>query len=142
LNKRKEALEYFGKGLHPLQDIDAHMDWDVGKEWYTPPFAHYAYFDDNFFGIPGALAAGNWDTAVFDDPQYDLKKEMRTLHGINGAGFYTVEAEVYIARPGTTRYSATTSKTITALQWFKNEVQSFDLDLGYFYVFASCGPTQ
>lgn len=28
--QRKKALEQLGKGLHPYQDIDAHMDWDTG----------------------------------------------------------------------------------------------------------------
>ena len=54
---RQNALKLLGKGLHALQDIDAHMGWDTGN-----------------WGI-NAHTDVNGSTKTFDDPRYDFRLE-------------------------------------------------------------------
>ena len=58
-NYRVQSLETLGMGLHSLQDIDAHLDYDAGKNrtWIPhhtetlPTPDHIAYFDDPRYNI-------------------------------------------------------------------------------------------
>ena len=58
---RVQSLESLGRGLHSLQDVDAHLDYNEGDVLYTP---HHT----------GRLIDLNYNIAVFDDPGYDIYK--------------------------------------------------------------------
>ncbi|MCL2526602.1 MAG: RHS repeat-associated core domain-containing protein, partial [Coriobacteriia bacterium] len=59
---RKDSMGAFGKGLHPLQDTFAHVDWAVGSK-VVPP--HHSFRDIK-------RLSGNLKD--FDDPSYCLTR--------------------------------------------------------------------
>ena len=72
--RMKEALQAFGKGLHPLQDYYAHLDWKPRENGVG--YIHTAYYEQL------DCIYGEVDSSIdlFDDPRYDLKwKEVSFL---------------------------------------------------------------
>ena len=61
-NYRVQALETLGMGLHSLQDIDAHLDYDAGENMTVIP--HHT----------GILPTPD-HIAYFDDPRYNISKD-------------------------------------------------------------------
>ena len=95
--QRKKALKQLGIALHPYQDIDAHMDWDTGPLGIIPHHANSGY--DKI--------------KIFDDPRYDLVKNLE-----NG-GYDPVDSE---DDHGSERFKRTKQKTEDAIKQFMKDV--------------------
>ncbi|PKM39218.1 MAG: hypothetical protein CVV03_12650 [Firmicutes bacterium HGW-Firmicutes-8] len=95
-NSRKTSFETLGKGLHALQDIDAHMDYDADDEsavWWK----HHEGEKGNLLG----------PTDTFDDPSKDF---IKTLNG------------AYYSYDGTTRFENTKKQTFNYLDRWANAI--------------------
>lgn len=71
--KEKEALGRLGKGLHSLQDIFAHRNWDTGP---LGTDVHPSWYDD-WFDPKNATAAELTEEAT----KNYIKKYMRLTYG-------------------------------------------------------------
>ena len=114
-----KALEFFGKGLHAIQDIDAHQGWQIGFDGDTWHRAYYAKFYEN--GQEKAIHSTDKEfnplNPLFDRTDYDISLEKRKVK----EGLFTFEKWVYVARPGTRRYEDTRTRTKDAFKSFANE---------------------
>ena len=126
-----EALREFARGLHPLQDYYAHLDWNPYEGF------HKAYF----FQQNGVYSEANADSEInslFDNINYDLKKEIVTfktekiLGSVSQSASYPKarlyqteeildERNIYVAlyNAYSTRYLKARRATETALEAFK-----------------------
>ena len=98
---KKKAMTALGQGLHPLQDLFAHQDWAVGKDFVLP---HKAWYIDKL-----GKAWGVW--GLFDNPDYDLQK--------NKHGEYIAK---YKGKNNSLRYKNVMKTTKAWLKYFKKEV--------------------
>ena len=65
-NMRVQALESLGRGLHSLQDIDAHLDYNEGDDTYG---AHHT-----------GILVTKGTISKFDDPRYDIYKDEQGIY--------------------------------------------------------------
>ena len=126
---RKSALVHFGTGLHPLQDIYAHRDWNVINDGGV----HFAYYAINYYKKTGCLGQGYYytsadgDTKVFDDPTYNVKRVTRNVVLTSRERRTQMMVKsVFEATAGDTRYNDTRNETIKVLTAFYSEVKKLD----------------
>jgi hypothetical protein len=131
---RNQALIAFGKGLHPLQDIYAHQDWDSFKD-----LLHFAYYDEKYYKKLSCndehwyFTASDGDYKVFDDPQYDLsiqKRARRVIRARVSPDPIIIVQDVYVATKANgeygKRYNDTMIATYKALEKFKVHLNNLD----------------
>jgi len=129
---RRSALEQFGIGLHSAQDKFAHGDSPLP---YITIDGHFAYHATDYFNKPVCrgyteyfiASDGNYD--LFDNRDYDITLEKRNIRFLARSGWQIAMREVYIATPGSTRYSSTETDSKRKLTWFYEQIERLDNEL-------------
>ena len=109
---KEQVLKEFGKGLHALQDMYAHMDWGEGASYILPHFA-LVYVTTLYFHVAGPIYLQTdifrRDIGIFDNPDYDLTKK--------GGDYYST----YKGKDASQRYKDT--EAVTKL-WIKKIIKA------------------
>ena len=117
--RTNSALFQFGQGLHPYQDIDAHMDWQPQTDLGIAPNPHMTRDETTLeLGVREALGDDYSYASKFDNPNYEITKGSDWLpqNWRYTATKNTKDREIFGLK--STRYEDTKRKTKEALAHF------------------------